>query len=252
MTSPLSSPSPAPHLSVIVPAYNEAERIAPTMRSIEQYLRAQDFTFEALLVDDGSSDATVGVARAAWRGGDLRIVLQETNQGKGAAIRRGMSEARGEWRLFTDADNSTPIEELDKFWPWTREGYSVLAASRALPQSALESRQPFYREAMGRFFNLMVRSLALSGIHDSQCGFKMFSRAAAEAIFPRMQLRGWAFDVECLMLARGLGFRIVEIPVRWINSPATRVSAVSDSLRMAGDLWRLRRLYGKDARNIAK
>lgn len=240
------SQSAAPRLSVIVPAYSEEQRIGPTLRGIEAYLREQSYASEALLIDDGSRDNTVAVARAAWSGDGLRVVQQIPNQGKGAAIRRGMAEARGDWRLFTDADNSTPIEELDKFWPVAERGFDAIIASRALAESQLETRQPFYREMMGRCFNLFVRALAIGGLHDTQCGFKLFSRAAAEAVFPRQKLPGWAFDVECLMIARGLGFRIAEIPVRWINSPATRVSALGASLQMFRDLVRLRRMYGKD------
>jgi len=254
LSSPIET-SRRPRLSVIVPAYNEARRIAPTLSGIEAFLVDEDFDFEVLLVDDGSSDHTVEVARAAWKGEGLATLRQPANQGKGAAIRRGMLEARGEWRLFTDADNSTPIEELDKLWPLTRarggeRAYDVCVGSRALPESALETRQPFYREWMGRTFNLLVRALVLGGIHDTQCGFKLFSRTAAEAIFPRQQLGGWAFDVECLLLARGLGFRIAEVPVRWIDSPASRLNPLSDSARMFGDLLRLRGVYGRDGAKL--
>lgn len=235
-----------PRLSIIVPAYNEAERIGPTLRSIEAWLRAQDFACEVLLVDDGSADETASVALSAWEGDEFRVVTQEVNMGKGAAIRRGMLEARGDWRLFTDADNSTPIDEVEAFWPLTEQGFDVCIGSRALPDSRLEERQPFYREWMGRTFNVMVRLIAVSGLCDTQCGFKLFSRRAAEAVFPRQTLEGFAFDVECLMLARGLGLRIAEAPVRWINSPASRVSALSDSFEMFSDLVRLRRLHGKN------
>ena len=151
-----------------------------------------------------------------------------------------MTEARGDYRLFTDADLSTPIEEIEKFWPMAAAGADVVIGSRALPDSHLEVRQHFYREFMGRCFNFFVRALLLPGILDTQCGFKMFSRAAAEAVFPRQTLDGFSFDVELLLLARRAGFVVREVPVRWINSPASKVSALSDSTRMFLDLLRLR------------
>ena len=225
----------------LIPAYNESARLAVVVAGALVHL-------PVLVVDDGSSDDTAAVAEGAG----AEVWRQTPNQGKGAAIRRGMAEARGRWRLFTDADNSTPIAELDKFWGPANEGFDVVIASRALPESRLELRQPLYREMMGRCFNRFVQALAISGIRDTQCGFKLFSQDASRAVFPRQQLPGWTFDVECLMIARGLGFRIAEVPVRWINSPATRIRALSDSLRMFRDLWRLRRKYGKDGARITK
>ena len=219
------------------------------MASIAKYLADRDYASEVLLVDDGSADDTAKIAREAF-GEGLRVLTQTPNQGKGAAIRRGMEEARGDWRLFSDADNSTPIDEIEKLWPWADEGYDVCVGSRAMRESRIEVRQPFYRETMGRTFNVFVRALVLGGLSDTQCGFKLFSRAAAEAVFPRQSLSGWAFDVECLMLARGSGFRIREVPIRWINSPATRLSAMSDSIAMFRDLLRLRSMYGKDGARL--
>ncbi len=246
-----SAEAEAPRLSIIIPAYNEAERIGPTMEAIATYIHQQPYVSEVLLVDDGSSDDTSEQACLTWHGPErMRILRQEPNQGKGAAIQRGMLEARGEWRLFTDADNSTPIEMVERLWPHANKGVDVCIASRAVIGSDIQTHQPFCREMMGRCFNGLVRALTVSGIHDTQCGFKMFSARAAEAIFPRLRLSDWAFDVECLMLARGLGFSIAEIPVVWINNPATRVSALRDSLKMFYDLWSLRQRYGKNGSRL--
>jgi dolichyl-phosphate beta-glucosyltransferase len=151
-----------------------------------------------------------------------------------------MLEATGSHRLFSDADLSTPIEELDKFWPAVEQGYAVVIGSRALPDSQLEVRQKYYREMMGRAFNWMVQRLLVKGIRDTQCGFKLFTAEAAKAVFPRQELSGFAFDVELLVLSRKLGYRIREVPVRWINSPASKVSAWRDSTRMFLDLLRLK------------
>jgi len=234
-------PDRTPHLSVIIPAYNEEKRIADTLAAVQDHLAGKPWDWEVVVVDDGSADRTVDASRAAFRDARCRVLSLGRNQGKGAAIRRGMLEARGRRRLFTDADNSTPIEEVDRLLAVADEqGTAVVIASRALPESRLDVRQPFYREMMGRVFNLLVRMLAVPGIHDTQCGFKLFSAEAAEAVFPSLEMTGFSFDVEALMLAREKGFRIAEVPVRWVNSPASRVSPVRDSARMFRDVIRLR------------
>jgi dolichyl-phosphate beta-glucosyltransferase len=151
-----------------------------------------------------------------------------------------MLAAHGDYRLFSDADLSTPIEETAKLLAACEGAYEVAVASRALPESNLAVRQPWYRELMGRTFNLMVQLGAVWGIHDTQCGFKCFRGAAAEVLFSRITITGWAFDVEVLYLARKRGYRIAEIPVTWINSPKSRVDPLRDSLRMMRDLARIR------------
>lgn len=227
---------------MVIPAYNEEERLPGTIRAVEEHLRGQPWKWELIVVDDGSKDATVKVGRKAAQSPHTRVVSLERNQGKGAAIRHGMLlEARGAYRLFTDADNSTPVEELDKLLAKARdEDFAVVIGSRALKESRLEVRQPFYREMMGRFFNLMVQTLAVRGIRDTQCGFKLFRADAAEYAFSRQQLSGFSFDVELLVLARRGGYSIAEVPVRWLNSPASRVSPIRDSARMFWDLVRIR------------
>jgi len=194
-------------------------------------------------VDDGSADRSIEVAEKAGLGAKLRVIRHEVNRGKGAAVRTGMAASAGRFALFSDADLSTPIEEIEKFWPQFAEGYDVAIGSRGLPGSQIEVHQNRLRELMGRTFNLLVRHLVVPGIHDTQCGFKMFSRRTVDAVFPRCHLDGWAFDVEVLATALSEGFRIAEVPVRWINSPDTRVRAFTASTQMFFDLLRLHRRF---------
>lgn len=231
----------SPHLSVVIPAYCEADRLPVSLPAIRAYLEAQPHSWEILVVDDGSTDDTSAVAKRLLEGSDHQVLRNEPNAGKGASIRRGMLASRGAHVLFSDADLSTPIEELDKFWPLLAQGADVVIGSRALPDSDLLVRQVWYRELMGRTFNVMVQALLLRGIHDTQCGFKLFTRRAVDFIFPLQTMSGFAFDVEVLALAREGGFAIAEVPVRWLNSPASKVSAVKDSARMFCDVLRLRR-----------
>ncbi len=250
---PSRSPSPANQsparaagifLSVIIPAYNEEKRLGPTLEGIYKFLRAQSYSWEILVVDDGSADGTARLAEEAgaqFKGGVFRVHRQPHNMGKGAAIKTGMTMAQGQFRLFTDADNSTPIEEVEKLLGAAQKmAAGVAIGSRALRESNIEKHQPWFRECMGRVFNLMVRIIVLGGIRDTQCGFKLFSAEAAQAVFPAQKLQGFSFDVEILALARRKGFRIAEVPIRWIDEPHSRVNPLSDSARMFLDLLRIR------------
>ncbi len=207
---------------MVVPALNEAARLPRTVSRVRDYLDALGTPYEILVVDDGSTDGTAERAREAG-GAAVTVVRNETNRGKGFSVKRGMLLAKGARRLMTDADLSTPIEELPRLMAEMDKGADVVIASRALPGSTIEVRQPWYRENMGRVFNLMVRVLALPDLHDTQCGFKLFSAAAAEEAFAAATMDGFAFDVEVLFIARRRGRRIVEIPVIWRNDAATRV-----------------------------
>lgn len=227
MSEAAGSPDVGVHLSVVVPAYNEEKRLTESMPVILNYLQKQAFTWELIIVDDGSSDRTSEVAKSLAGHHPVRVLRNEPNQGKGGSIRRGMLEARGTYRLFSDADLSTPIDELTKFWKFVEEGYDVVIGSRALPESELAVRQPASRELAGRVFNAAVQTLLVRGLLDTQCGFKLFSARAAEEVFAKQTLKGFAFDVEVLMLARKAGFKIKEAPVRWIDSPASTVSTWS-------------------------
>jgi dolichyl-phosphate beta-glucosyltransferase len=209
-----------PFLSVVIPAFNEAERLPRTLGRLTAFLRDFGRGHEVLVVDDGSVDATAEKARAAG----ATVLRNERNRGKGHAVRRGMLEARGERRLMTDADLSTPIEELPRLLQKIDEGWDVVIGSRALPESRIEVHQPWYRENMGRLYNVFVRALALPGLHDTQCGFKLWTAAAARAAFAPARLDGFSFDVEALYLARKRGYRMTEVPVTWRNDAATRVS----------------------------
>ncbi len=225
----------APFLSVVIPAYNEEKRLGPTLARIKEYLAAQDYSSEVLVVDNGSQDRTVEVAREAGV-----EVIEEPRRGKGAAVRTGMLAARGEHILFSDADLSTPIEEVEKLMAELRAGADVAIASRGLPESNLVKRQPWYREMVGRAGNLLVRLVAVRGIADTQCGFKLFPREVARRVFPAQRMTGAAFDVEVLFIVQHAGWKIAEVPVTWIDSPDTRFSRVRDSLDALKDLARLR------------
>lgn len=235
------------YLSIVVPAYNEERRLGLSLFRIKDYLESRQIAAEIILVDDGSSDRTPAVAREVM--GDyphFRLLQLPVNRGKGAAIRAGMLEARGELILFSDADLSTPIEEIEKLLPLVREGYEVVIGSRAIPGSEIKKRQGWLREHMGKFFNLLVRLLVLKGFKDTQCGFKLFRREAARRIFSCLTTEGFAFDVEALLLARGLGYRIAEVPVVWINHPESRVHLVKSSIRMFVDLMKIKKELKKN------
>lgn len=210
-------------ISIVIPAYNEESRLPATLQCILEFLHRKDMgPAEILVVDDGSRDGTVAAA-----GGlpSVRVLRNPGNRGKGYAVRHGMLAADGEWTLFTDADLSTPIEELEKLWRVAREsGADVVIGSRAMDRSLIGIHQSFLRESTGKLFNLMMRWITGLPFHDTQCGFKLFRTKAAHAIFKRQRLDGFGFDVEVLFIARILGFRAMEVPVRWNNSAGTKVS----------------------------
>lgn len=224
-----------PFLSVVIPAYNEENRLGPTLVRIREYLAAQKYTSEVLVVDNASRDRTTEVAQEAGV-----EVIEEPRRGKGAAVRTGMLAARGEYILFSDADLSTPIEEVEKLLDQMRAGADVAIASRGLPTSNLVKRQPWYREIVGRIGNILVRLMAVHGIADTQCGFKLFPREIASRVFPAQRLTGAAFDVELLFIVQHAGWKVAEVPVTWIDSPDTRFSRVRDSLDALKDLFRIR------------
>jgi dolichyl-phosphate beta-glucosyltransferase len=210
-------------LSVVIPAYNEERRLPPTLEHLRAFLDQRGDTYEIVVVDDGSRDATAEAARAAG-GPAARVLVSPRNRGKGHAVRQGMLAARGARRLMCDADLSTPIEQVGLLEAALDQGYDVAIGSRAVSGAQVEVRQTGFRENAGRLFNLAVRLLALPGVRDTQCGFKLFSAPAAEGVFRVARLDGFAFDVEALFLARRQGRRMVQVPVVWRNDPASRVS----------------------------
>ena len=232
-------------LSIVIPAYNEEQRLPSTLETILAYLRRPDSGFapwELIVVNDGSKDGTAAlVKRLAESEPNLRLVENPGNKGKGYSVRNGMLQARHEWVLFSDADLSAPIDELPKlFAAAARDQADVAIGSRALDRSLIGTHQSPFREFGGRFFNLMVQLGTGLRLWDTQCGFKLFRREAAQAVFQRLQLQRFGFDVEALFIARRLGFRIVEEPVRWNHVDGTKVSMLRDSIDMFGDIVRVR------------
>jgi dolichyl-phosphate beta-glucosyltransferase len=227
-------------LSLVIPAYNEAERLPPSLDRIREHLDAGGEDYEVIVVDDGSRDGTAAtVERIAAGWGQLRLLRLESNQGKGAATRAGMLRARGEHRAFSDADLSTPIEELPRLRARLQDGCHVAIASRAAG-ARIEVHQARRRELMGKTYNVLLRLLVLPGIHDSQCGFKVFTATAAQACFEPLRTLRFGFDAEVLLRARRRGWRIAEVPVRWRHVEASRVDPVRDAARMLLDLVLLR------------
>jgi dolichyl-phosphate beta-glucosyltransferase len=208
---------------------------------IDDYLRDNAHRYEIIVVDDGSSDNTLEVVRGEGeRLKHIRLISNEINRGKGFSVRRGVLSAHHDLVLISDADLSTPIEEVAKFLPWVEKGYDVVIGSRALRESDIIRKQPWYRQTMGKTFNVIVRTIVLGGFRDTQCGFKMFSAAAGKKVFESLKTERFAFDVEALLRAKKIGYRIKEVPVRWVNSPQSRVRVLRDSVRMFLDLVRIR------------
>lgn len=229
----------ASRLSVIMPAYNEAARIEHSLDELRRWLDGGPFVWELRVVDDGSADETASlVERAA--SADARIVLQrEPHRGKGGAVRAGMLAAAGDLRFMCDADLSMPPHELRRFLDVVPSVSDIAIGSREGIGSTRVG-EPAYRHLMGRAFNALVKAMALPHVEDSQCGFKLFTAHAAEAIFPRLTIDGWAFDVEMMFVARRQGWRIAEVPIEWHYRADSRVSAIRDPLRMVKDVLTIR------------
>jgi len=229
------------HLSVIVPAYNEEKRLPDTIFDIDKYLSKQNYNYEIIVVSDGSTDRTVEVAKELMsKIKNLRVLDYKKNQGKGFAVHHGMLEAKGEYRLFTDADNSTSIDQVEKMWPFFKQGYDIVIGSRDVKGAILDPPQPFHRRLLGEFFGLLTNILCGTwGIKDSQCGFKGFAQKAVENIFPKCKINRFAFDPEILIIAKKLGYKIKEIPVHWKNDPKSKVKFKS-MIKMGLDLLKIR------------
>ena len=231
--------SPAPvYFSLIIPAYNEEQRIGNTLRRAEAYLARLAFPCEIIVVDDGSTDHAANLIQKDFP--EITLIRYQPNHGKGYAVKTGMLAARGAYRVFYDADGSTPIEEIDKLWPCFEAGSDIVIGSRSIPGADIRVRQNRLRESMGRIFNLFVRILVIQGLVDTQCGFKAFRGEIVNTIFHRQRLHGFCFDTEILYIARRHGLSITEIPVRWAHESHSRVHMIFDSLRMLRDLFRIR------------
>ena len=244
-----------PFLSVIIPAYNEAKRLPLTLLDIDRYLSAAEYSYEIIVVSDGSVDATNEIV-TRFKGliKNLRLIENQENHGKGWVVRQGMLEAKGNWRLFMDADNSTSVDQFNNMLPFfsagggsafgEKDSYDVVIGSRAVKGAKLTPVQPFYRQIPGKIGNLIIQILVLRGIRDTQCGFKCFSELAAQKIFKLARINRWGFDVEALVLAKLNNFRIKEIPVIWANDMHSTVgfgayvSTLFDVFKIRYWLWR--------------
>ncbi len=238
-----------PDVSIVVPAYEESERLGGSVRKILAYVDDQNINAELIVVDDGSNDHTTGVARAAcseFPDADTKVIRYEANRGKGFAVKTGLLDASAEVALFSDADLSTPIEEMHKLIdPILRGEFDVTFGSRALDRSLIGTHQPWRREQGGKVFNLVVRLMTGMPFWDTQCGFKAFNLAKFRPLLDVMKIERFGFDVEFLYVANLHGLRLKEIPVRWNNDERSKVNVLRDSLRMFDEVRRVRQYASK-------
>lgn len=233
--------SPRPHLIVIIPTRNEAERIKPTLRDIHAYLSTQSYTAQVVVVANGCTDGTEEVVRAFQKEmPELVLDVPEECPGKGCAVQGGMLRHDGDYFLFMDADNATPLSEIGAFWPALQEGFQVVIGSRHVRGSEITVQQPWYRQVLGRSANFLIRLVLLPGIRDTQAGFKLFTREAAKNIFPLQTIDRWGFDMEILALAKLLGYRIKEVPIVWHDVGASRLRPAKAALGTLSELFLIR------------
>ena len=233
-------------VSIILPAYNEAASIASTIRETGHYFQSRGLRYEIIVAADGDDGTRELALETAREGHPVRVIGNSRRSGKGRGVREAMAMARGAIAGYLDADNKVPVEEFDKARPWFATGFEVVIGSRAMRESQIERRQPLYRQLGGKAFGVVMHALVgLAGITDTQCGFKFFTRAAAASIFSRQQIDGYMFDVEILVLARNLGFRIQQVPVRWRDDGDSRLDLVRGNLRNAVDILRIRARHGR-------
>lgn len=227
--------------SIVIPAYNEANRIEATLDRVLEYVYAQKWDAEILVVNDGSRDATREIIlRYAAAHPMLQLVDNPGNHGKGFSVRNGVLHSKGEWIVFTDADMASPIEESEKLLAALGRGADVAIGSRWLDPSLQTRKQPSYRRVLGRIFNLALRLILGLNYRDTQCGFKAFKRAAAQVVFPLQIIERWGFDPEIVFVARRLGFRVDEVAVKWAHQENTKINPIQDGLRMFTELLKIR------------
>ena len=228
-----------PYLSIVIPAYNEEERIVPTIGAIASYVSDLGFPWELIIADDGSKDNTVKIVQELGLA-NVRVLVAEKNGGKGSAVRRGMLAARGQYVLFDDADNSTPIEELKKVLAKLEtENYDVAVGSRAVAGSEEAKRSPL-RRLMSGTLRWIVQNIFKIGVNDTQCGFKLFTHEAAQKLYQSQTIAGFSFDLEILYLAHKYEFRIAEVPVAWVDAPGSKVDTTKEAQRFLRDLVRIK------------
>jgi dolichyl-phosphate beta-glucosyltransferase len=236
----------APYLSVVIPAYNEQERLRKQVPGIVAYLSGKSLRFEIIVVNDGSKDDTAAVARELAKSHPMvRLIDLRPNRGKGGAVKAGMLDARGRYVLFTDADQSTPIVEVDKLLvKLEHDGYDMAMGSRSVPGAEVEQPQVWYRALAGKLFGVGTRLLCLRGFHDTQCGFKCMKREVAQKVFPQVTSNTAIFDIEMLVVATREGCRVAELPVQWVHDPDTRIPYnLRRALRIWAELLRIRRAH---------
>lgn len=228
------------YLSVIIPVYNEEKTIKDTLLDVNNFFANKNYNGELIIVDDGSIDDTVAIA------GKLKSIIKnlvilenEKNYGKGYSVKRGILEAKGKYRLFMDADNATRIEQVDSFISFLENGFDIVIGDRSREESRIEKHQPFHRETLGKVGNILIRMLALSGIKDTQCGFKCFSDKFAKDIFPRLTINRWGFDVEILVLAKKFGYKIKSASIVWEDKKDSGV-CLKDYILTLADLFKIK------------
>ena len=223
---------PKKFLSIVIPVYNEEKRISPTLDKIIAYLAGQTWSREIVLVDDGSSDGGIALAQQKLAGHEVcRVINYCTNRGKGYALKQGMLASQGRYVLFTDADLSTPIEELDKILPWFEQGFDIVQGSRKMPGATVERHQPWLRENMGKVFTALSNLIARVDVRDVTCGFKAYRGEVAHDLYGRQHIYDWSFDAEIIYIARRSHYKLKEVPVRWFDESGTKVHLVKDSFR---------------------
>jgi dolichyl-phosphate beta-glucosyltransferase len=229
------------HLSVVIPAYNEEKRIEKTLLAVNEYLSKQAYGYEILVVNDGSKDKTAEtVLRLASQIPNLKLLNYSENRGKGYVVRQGMLQASGDYRLFMDADNSTTVEQVEGFLPFFKEGYEIVIGSRRIKDAVIAVKQPWTRDFLGGVFRLVVHILVPLRVTDSQAGFKVFSAKAVQAIMSKQTIFGGSFDVEVIAIARKMGFKIKEVPIRWVDSPDSRFGGLKSKIKMLLEILKIR------------
>jgi glycosyltransferase involved in cell wall biosynthesis len=233
-----------PLLSIVIPAHNEEQRLIPSLEQIDAFLQKQSFMAEVVVVENGSRDRTAELGREFAKTHPYVHVMQVITRGKGLAVKAGMMAARGAWRFICDADLSMPIEELERFLPPHTDGYDIMIATRE-GKGARRVDEPEIRHLIGRINNLIIKIAALPDYEDTQCGFKMFSREAAEDLFHVQQTNGIGFDVELLFIAKKRGYRVAQVPITWYFNADSKIKLVDDSLNMLREIWQIRQNWRK-------
>ena len=230
------------HISIVIPAYNEKYRISNTLARMIHYIKRNGINAEIIVVDDGSTDDTFSLADTFAKRFDIvKCLRNPKNKGKGFSVRRGVLASKGKYILFSDADNSTPIQELNKLLPYLERGEcDIVIGSRFLSDSVIKIKQPWPRQIMGKVFGMLVKAFLFKDFKDTQCGFKCFTQRSAREIFAHQKFERFSFDTEVLYIAKLKGFRVKEVPITWVNSLNSRVNPVTDSIHMFIDIFRLK------------